>query len=138
MVSGSVDAFLGECCSVPESIPTWWNEDWYSSDLIYAKVLEMYYAGRNLRRVAKKLVTTRRYFYRDLQILKQRHHNGESAFDREANLRLQERRQWTQKERESIWIQSGRTCRYCKRKIDGFSRRPDARRSYCSRGCRRQ
>lgn len=121
MVSGFVDGFLGECASVPEAIPTSKADDWYSSDEVYEAVRKMYYAGRNLRRVAKRTVTTRRHFYRDVQILKQRHQNGESAFDREANLRLQQRRQWTQKERERIWIQSERVCHYCRCKLESFS-----------------
>ena len=121
MVCGFVDAFLGDCASVPESVPNWNDEHWYSSDQVYASVREMYHAGRDLRRVAKKIVTVRRHFYRDLQILKQRHLNGESAFDRDANLRLQQRRQFTQKEREKIWIQSERSCRYCKCSLDDFT-----------------
>lgn len=121
MVSGFVDGFLGECSSVPETVPTSKADDWYSSAEVYECVSKMYYAGRNLRRVAKKIVTTRRHFYRDLQIVKQRHQNGESAFDREANLRLQQRRQWTQKERERIWIQSERVCHYCRCKLESFS-----------------
>lgn len=121
MVCGFVDEFLRDCASVPETVPNWNEEHWYSSQQVYASVSEMYRAGRDLRRVAKKIVTLRRYFYRDLQILKQRHRIGESAFDRDANLRLQQRRQFTQKEREKIWIQSERACRYCKCILDGFT-----------------
>lgn len=121
MVCGSVDDFLGEIASVPDEIPKWNDDDWYSSDEVYASVREMYFAGRNLRRVAKKIVTLRRHFYRDLQILKQRHNVGQSAFDRDANLRLQQRKQFSQKEREKIWIQSERICRYCKCRLDGFT-----------------
>ncbi|WP_397570435.1 HNH endonuclease [Schlesneria sp. T3-172] len=118
LVSGFMDKFLQDCAAVPESIPTWNEEEWYSSEEVYAGTIEMYRAGRDLRRVAKKIVTVRRHFYRDIQILKQRHSDGESAFDREANLRLQQRRQFTHKEREKIWIQSERKCRYCKCKLE--------------------
>jgi 5-methylcytosine-specific restriction endonuclease McrA len=121
MVCGFVDEFLKDCASVPESVPNWNEEHWYSSDEVYASVREMYVAGRDLRRIAKKIVTLRRHFYRDLQILKQRHRSGESAFDREANLRLQQRRQFTRKEREKIWIQSERVCRYCKCSLESFT-----------------
>lgn len=121
MVCGFVDDFLGEIASVPDEIPKWKEEDWYSSDEVYASVREMYFAGRNLRRVAKKIVTLRRHFYRDLQILKQRHLVGQSAFDRDSNLRLQQRKQFSQKEREKIWIQSERICRYCKGRLESFA-----------------
>jgi 5-methylcytosine-specific restriction endonuclease McrA len=73
----------------------------------------MYVSGRDLRRAAKKIVTVRRHFYRDLKILHQRHSQGESAFDKAANLRIDQRRQWTAKERKTIWENSEKQCRYC-------------------------
>jgi 5-methylcytosine-specific restriction endonuclease McrA len=121
MVCGFVDEFLHECASVPESVPNWNDEHWYSSGELYESVQEMYFSGRNLRRVAKRIVTARRHFYRDLKILEERHRNGESAFDRDANLRLHQRRQFTLKERKKIWIQSERSCRYCKCILEAFT-----------------
>lgn len=121
VVCGFVDSFLADCATVPDSPAEWQGDKCFTSDEVYAFVIEMYQSARDLRRIAKKIVTTRRHFYRDLQILRKRHGRGESAFDRDANLRLQERRQWTQKEREKIWIQSERMCRYCKTILESCS-----------------
>ena len=113
MVGGFVDSFLESCTSVPD-VPEEWNaEKCYTSEEVYASVRLMYVAGRDLRRVAKKIVTIRRSFYRDVKILHERHGRGQSAFDRDANLRINERRQWTGAERKKVWENSEKQCRYC-------------------------
>lgn len=113
MVGGFVDSFVESCSSVPDNPSEWDGGKCYSSDEAYACVRKMYIAARNLRRVAKKIVTIRRHFYRDLKILRERHLRGESAFDRSANLRINQRRQWSAAERKKIWENSEKQCRYC-------------------------
>jgi 5-methylcytosine-specific restriction endonuclease McrA len=112
-VCGFVDSFLESCTTVPENPEECVGGKCYTSEELYSCVRQMYIAGRDLRRVAKKIVTIRRHFYRDLSILHQRHSQGESAFDRDANLRIDQRRQWTAKERRTIWENSEKECRYC-------------------------
>jgi 5-methylcytosine-specific restriction endonuclease McrA len=118
MVSGFVDSFLESCSSVPEHPEEWDGGKCFTSEELYQCVRLSYVAGRDLRRVAKKIITIRRHFYRDLTILRQRHDLGQSAFDRDANLRINERRQWTAAEREKVWTNSEKKCRYCGYPLD--------------------
>jgi 5-methylcytosine-specific restriction endonuclease McrA len=113
MVCGFVDSFLESCSSVPDVPEEWDGGKCFSSDEVYTSVRLMYVAARDLRRAAKSIVTIRRHFYRDLKILQERHGRGQSAFDKDANLRINERRQWTNAERKKVWERSEKQCRYC-------------------------
>ena len=113
MVGSFVDSFFESCSPVPDKPEEWNGAKCYTSDEVYARVQQMYVNARDVRRVAKKIVTIRRHFYRDLKILHERHRQGESAFDRAANLRINQRRQWTAAERMKIWVKSEKRCRYC-------------------------
>jgi 5-methylcytosine-specific restriction endonuclease McrA len=114
LVGGFVDSFLESCSSVPDNPEEWEGGKCYTSDAAYACVRQMYIAARDLRRTAKMIVTMRRHFYRDLKILRERHMRGESGFDSVANLRINQRRQWSAAERKKIWQTSEKQCRYCR------------------------
>jgi 5-methylcytosine-specific restriction endonuclease McrA len=118
MVGGFVDSFLESCSSVPDNPEEWEGGKCYTSDAAYACVRQMYIAARDLRRTAKMIVTIRRHFYRDLVILRERHMRGESGFDSAANLRINQRRQWTAAERKKIWTNSEKQCRYCRTSLE--------------------
>ncbi len=113
MVGAFSDAFLTSCSTVPDNPEEWNGADCYTSEEIYEKVILMYRSARDLRRTAKKIVTIRRHFYRDLTILHQRHRDGKSGFDAKANLRIKQRRQWTTLERKAVWEKSNGQCFYC-------------------------
>jgi len=120
LVGGFVERFLESCATVPEEPEEWNGGECYTSDEAYECIRVMYVAAKDVRNAAKKIVVIRRYFYRDLKILQHRHQQGESAFDREANLRIDERRQWTALERKEIWERSGKECYYCGKMLASF------------------
>jgi 5-methylcytosine-specific restriction endonuclease McrA len=121
LVGGFVDSFIESCTSVPEKPEEWEGDKCYTSDEAYESVRQMYLFARDLRRAAKRIVTIRRHFYRDLRILRDRHFQGESAFDASANLRINQRKQWSAAERKKIWTNSEKRCRYCGQFLDSYT-----------------
>ena len=113
------DSFLQSCVDIPDKPEQWNGEKAYGSSYVFVCAKEMYYAARDLRAVAKKIVTVRRHFYRDLKVLDEQHKLGISAF-RRGGLLLEDRRQFTGKERETIWKRCDKTCRYCGKHIPSW------------------
>ena len=113
VVAKFCDEFLKSCSEIPDKPAEWDGAKAYGSSYVFICAREMYYAARDLRGVAKKIVTLRRHFYRDLKILDERHKLGMFAFVR-GGLLLEDRRGFTMAEREAIWKRCERICRYCR------------------------
>jgi hypothetical protein len=116
LVGTFTDGFLESCATIPDKPAEWDGGKAYASGNVYATVREMYRSARDLRAVAKKIVTIRRHFYRDLKVLDERHILGLSAFKR-GGLLLEERRQWSPAERDAIWRKTEKSCHYCGRAL---------------------